>query len=272
VKRRFAVVAAPLFAAAIVAGPARASTGVVPIVARHVLIPVNTNHSQNWSGYNQGSIEKGKLFTEVSGNWTVPVPTQHKAGQAEYSSDWVGVGGGCVDAGCTIGDTTLIQTGTEQDVSKSGAKSYLAWYELIPLPEIQITTMTVHGGDTMHADVAEVVPGSNLWSITIKDVTTGQSFSIQTPYSSSHATAEWIEERPTLISTGGTTLAPLPRLTQPRFDLATANGAPAALNASEEIQMVTSGGAILTRPSSPDPDTDGFNDCTYANRCATPTT
>ena len=52
----------------------------------------------------------------------------------------------------------------------------------------------------------------------------------QTPYSSSHLTAEWIEERPTLISTGGTRLAPLPKLTQPRFDLATTNGAAAALD------------------------------------------
>ena len=51
----------------------------------------------------------------------MPTATQHTAGQAEASSDWIGIGGGCVDAGCTVTDSTLIQTGTEQDVSATGA-------------------------------------------------------------------------------------------------------------------------------------------------------
>ena len=79
---------------------------------------INANQSSNWFGYNQGTLEQGtKLFHSITGDWTVPAATQHTAGQAEASSDWIGIGGGCVDAGCTFTDNTLIQTGTEQDVN-----------------------------------------------------------------------------------------------------------------------------------------------------------
>jgi Peptidase A4 family len=269
-KRRLAVVAAPLLAAAIAAGPAHASSGRVPAITRHVIIPFSTNKSQNWSGYNQGSQEQGnKLFNAISVNWTVPTPSQHKHGQAEYSSNWVGIGGGCVDAGCTVTDSTLIQTGTEQDISAKGKTSYFAWWEIIPEPETRVS-LAVHSGDKMSGDIVESPAGSNMWTITLKDLTTGKSFKTSTPYASSHLTAEWVEERPTLISTSGTHLAPLPQLSQPRFDRATTNGAAAALKSSEEMQMTDSGGAIVATPSAPDSDTDGFNDCTYATSCAAP--
>src|SRR5689334_3238322 len=111
----------------------------------------NTNQSNNWFGYNQGTLEKGgKLFNSISGDWTVPTATQHTAGQAESSSDWIGIGGGCIDAGCTAGGNTLIQTGTEQDVDSSGKASYGAWWEVIPAPSINISTFTPKPGDQMH--------------------------------------------------------------------------------------------------------------------------
>jgi hypothetical protein len=57
--------------------------------------------------YNQGTLEQGgKLFNSVAGDWSVPAATQHTAGQAEASSDWIGIGGGCIDAGCTSTDST----------------------------------------------------------------------------------------------------------------------------------------------------------------------
>jgi hypothetical protein len=81
----------------------------------------NTNTSTNWFGYNQGTLEKNNtLFNSITGDWTVPTATQHSSGQAESSSDWIGIGGGCIDSGCTVGDSTLIQTGTEQDVDSTG--------------------------------------------------------------------------------------------------------------------------------------------------------
>lgn len=64
---------------------------------------LNTNTSSNWFGYNQGSLEKGDtLFNSISGNWTVPAATQHTAAQTEDSADWIGIGGGCIDSGCTV--------------------------------------------------------------------------------------------------------------------------------------------------------------------------
>jgi hypothetical protein len=230
----------------------------------------DTNTSSNWFGYNQGALEQGgKLFHSISGEWTVPTATQHTAGQAEASSDWIGIGGGCVDAGCTITDPTLIQTGTEQDVSASGSASYYAWYELVPAPELQITSMPVSPGDRIYASIAEVVPDSELWTITIRDLTDGQSYSTTVPYSSTHATAEWIEETPLEIGTNAG-FAALPNLTSPAFDLATTNGAPANLKPSEELDLVDSGGSVIGAPSAPDPDSDGFNACTWAATCSAP--
>ena len=230
----------------------------------------NTNQSSNWFGYNQGTLEQGsKLFNSITGDWTVPTATQHTAGQAENSSDWIGIGGGCVDSGCTATDSTLIQTGTEQDVSSTGAPSYSVWWELVPAPSLTITSMTVNPGDHMHASIAEVVPDSNLWTITIKDLTNGQSYMTTVPYTSTHLTAEWIEETPLLLGTNAG-FAALPNLTSPAFDLATTNGAPANLKATEQMQLIDSGGNVIGSPSAPDPDADGFNACTWAGTCTAP--
>ena len=226
----------------------------------------NTNQSSNWFGYNQGTLEQGsKLFNAVTGDWTVPTATQHTAGQAEDSSDWIGIGGGCVDAGCTATDNTLIQTGTEQDVSSTGAASYSAWYELVPAPSIGIS-MTVAPGDHMHASVSEVVADSNAWTITIKDVTRGESYTTTVPYSSTHGTAEWIEETPLLIGTNAG-FASLPNLSNPAFSLATTNGASAGLKASEEMDLIDSNGNVIGAPSAPNSTANGFDACTWATSC-----
>ena len=231
---------------------------------------LNTNSSGNWFGYNQGTLEQGaKLFNSIGGQWTVPTATQHTPGQQESSSDWIGIGGGCIDAGCTLTDATLIQTGTEQDVSASGSPSYYAWWELVPAPEFQITSMTVNPGDRMSASIAELVPDSEVWTISIKDLTNGQSYSTTVPYPSTHTTAEWIEETPLLLGTNAG-FAALPNLSTPAFDLATTNGQPANLKPSEELNLVDSSGHVIGAPSAPDPDADGFNACTWATTCAAP--
>jgi hypothetical protein len=233
-------------------------------------VRAGTNESSNWFGYNQGSLEQGgKQFNAIAGDWTVPTAKQHTHAQDEYSSDWIGIGGGCVDANCMVGDTTLIQTGTEQDVDSSGAASYSAWWEVIPGPSITISSITVAPGDHMHASISEGVPGSNVWTIVLQDVTRNETFSQTVPYSSSHLTAEWIEETPLIIGTNAG-FAALPDLTSPAFDLATVNGQPANLQASEEIDLVDSNGNVIGAPSAPDPDADGFNACTWATACTAP--
>src|SRR5438477_2004718 len=93
-----------------------AATAAAPITAhgQTIQLVANTNQSTNWFGYNLGSIERGgTLFSSITGDWKVPKATNHVKGQDEFSSDWIGIGGGCVDSGCLVGDGTLIQTGTE---------------------------------------------------------------------------------------------------------------------------------------------------------------
>jgi Peptidase A4 family len=224
----------------------------------------NTNSSTNWFGYDQGSLALGgKMFNSITGDWIVPTASEHTAGQAAYSSDWIGIGGGCVDAGCTVGDNTLIQTGTEQDSDGS----YSAWWELVPAPSTTITSMTVAPGDHMHASIAEVVAGSNVWTITLQDETRGESFSTTVPYSSSHLTAEWIEETPLLLGTDAG-FAALPNLTTIPFTNATVNGANASLQASQELDLDDSNGNVIGTPSAPNATRDGFDLCAWATACS----
>jgi len=270
VRRLVVVLSISLASCAVAAASASAalkSHGQLLRLAPHGL-KLNANSSSNWFGYNQGTLEQGsKLFTSIIGDWTVPTVTQHSSGQAEASSDWIGIGGGCIDAGCTATDSTLIQTGTEQDVDATGAASYSAWWELVPAPSLTISNMTVAPGDHMHASLSEVVPDSDVWTISIQDVTRGESFSQTVPYPSTHATAEWIEETPLEIGTDAG-FASLPNLSNPGWTSATVNGASAGLKSSEEMDLIDSNSNVIGAPSAPNATADGFNECTWASTCS----
>jgi hypothetical protein len=270
--------AAALCAAALLSGalaPAASAspfdpTGALRIV-RHAHAQLNTNQSTNWFGYNAGALERsGTLFNSVTSDWTVPTATQHTRGQAESSATWIGIGGGCLDAGCALGDPTLIQTGTEQDVDSSGHATYSAWWELVPAPATTIANFGVSPGDHIHASIADSPPNSGLWTITLKDVTRNESFSTTVPYPSTHSTAEWIEETPLTIGSGGTGEASLPTLSPARFDNATVNGAPARLAPGEQLQLVDASGKVIGTPSAPDAQANGFAACAWVSRCAMP--
>ena len=123
----------------------------------------------------------------------------------------------------------------------------------------------------MHASIAEVVPNSNVWTMSLQNLTTGQSWSQTVPYSSTHDTAEWIVETPLLISSSGASFTSMPNLSTVNFDLGTVNGANPGLVPSEEIQLVDNNGRPVATPSAPDAEADGFNVCTYAASCGAPT-
>jgi hypothetical protein len=225
------------------------------------------NQSNNWSGYNQGALEKGGIFTSVSGTWTVPTATQAKAGEAESSATWVGIGGGCLETSCAVTDETLIQAGTEQDVDASGKASYSAWYELVPVPSTAVS-LPVSPGDTVTVTINQTLP--EVWDVTIRNDTTGQNWSTTTPYPSTMGSAEWIEETPLAIGTGGVGITAMPNLGSVHFTGASANGAPANLNAAEAMQLVNGSGQVLATPSNPGAAGTAFNDCTYATSCTAP--
>lgn len=233
---------------------------------------VSTNQSGNWSGYNIGARYPGEptgvRFTSVSGQWTVPAATQHKPGQAEYSASWTGIGGGCVTDNCSVTDNTLIQAGTEQDVSKTGKASYSAWWEIIPEPQTTVS-LPVSPGNKIKVAISQTsTPGQ--WSIVISNLTTGHKFSTTTAYTSSMDTAEWIEETPLIIGTGGTGLAAMPSLGTVHFTGGTLNRANPHFRAIDEIQLVTSSGKVVATPSAPGPTRASFNDCIWKTACAAP--
>src|SRR5437879_6878250 len=115
------------------------------ISARPIAV-VAAHQSFNWAGYVQGALEKNKTFHSITATWIVPTATPHRPGEAEYSSSWIGIGGGCVDAACSITDATLIQAGIGHDIDAAGNADYYAWWETIPAPLVR-TTLPVRAGD-----------------------------------------------------------------------------------------------------------------------------
>jgi Peptidase A4 family len=112
--------------------------------------------------------------------------------------------------------------------------------------------MTIHPGDSMYADIHNL--GGGQWSIYIKDLTTGQSFTTQQAYSGPQTSAEWIQEAPTVNGQ----VATLAHYGATKFDPGTVNGGNPGLVSSDEGVMIQNGSQVST-PSNPDGDTDGFN-------------
>jgi hypothetical protein len=87
------------------------------------------------------------------------------------------------------------------------------------------------------------------------------------PYPSTYATAEWILETPTVISTDtGVGLATMPNLSGVHFNNATVNGANPNLVSSEAIQLVATTGEVIATPSAPSGG-NSFSVCTYSSSC-----
>jgi hypothetical protein len=229
---------------------ARGQAGVIAALA--------ANESSNWSGYNQGFLEKGTLFTSVSGEWYVPAATQRTQGRAESSSAWVGIGGGCMESSCLMIDPTLIQAGTNSEVDDQGNPQYSTWWEIIPLPQIG-TSLPVGPGDHMRVDIRQLVPA--VWTITIENISAGQSVSELVPYASAYGTAEWILETPTLIGTSGVGTADMPNVGTVSFFNAQANDAAANLVPAEQIVLCVNG-QVIGQPSAPT-GPGSFNVTTY---------
>jgi hypothetical protein len=225
------------------------------------------SQSDNWSGYNLGYLSTNTMYTSITGTWKVPTATQHTSGQAEDSATWIGIGGGCLNTSCTETDNTLIQAGTEQDVATNGTASYSSWYELIPETETP-ESITINPGDTIQCSITETSQGE--WDIVLKDVTDAQGFNVSTAYSSSELTAEWIEETPVVVSTGGSGIAALPNLTRVHFSAAKVNGTQAKLVPADAIQLVNSNSKPIATPSKPNASGNAFNDCAWKTSCPAP--
>jgi hypothetical protein len=201
--------------------------------------------STNWSGYAETS---GAPYTGIAGQWAVPSVSPSPF--ATYSAAWVGIDG--------FKNSSLIQVGTEQDFV-SGQARYSAWWTTSaqnfieqPIPE------PVRAGDVMTAQISQSAPNSTQWNISLNDTTQGWGVDLGVSYSGPGASAEWIMEAPSL----GSRVAQLAHYSTTVFDPGTIDSSQnPSLNLSEAGSMVTGNMrrlSLISVPSTPDSDTDGF--------------
>jgi hypothetical protein len=239
----FAVLTTAVLTVPLVVSPAAASTTKIVHAPRvSAKLPNAAASSFGWSSSNwSGYAITGSGFNSITGYWVVP--TVQPTSKPTYSSTWIGIDG--------FNNSNLIQTGTEQDYY-NGSAHYSAWWEILPAPETVISGLTIHPGDKMYASIQNL--GGGQWSIYIKDVTTGQSFTTQQVYLGPQTSAEWVQEAPTV----GGQIAALAHYGQTTLDPGTVNGGNPGLVTADGGVMVQNGSQVST-PSVPDGDTDGFN-------------
>jgi hypothetical protein len=165
-------------------------TSGAPVFPAHSLFRgTTTSTSYNWAGY---AIKTARgAVSDVKATWQVPQINATCPTSARYSSFWVGIDGD--------GSSTVEQIGTDTDCS-GGSAVYYAWYEFYPAAS-QTISMTISPTDKMSADV-HYSTSTAKFTLTIKDVTTGSSFSKTSAASGAkRMSAEWIAEAPALGTT-----------------------------------------------------------------------
>jgi hypothetical protein len=212
--------------------------------------------SSNWSGY---AATSSAPYSGVTAQWKVP--SVQPTGSATYSAAWTGIDG--------FTNNSLIQTGTEQDFY-GGSAHYAAWWTTSAqnFLEQQITTGctgsgqcgAVAPGDTITATITETNASTHAWTVTLTDANQSWSFTQSVTYTGPGASAEWIMEAPSI----GGRIAPLAVYSSPvTFDPGTVNGgaspALAPANSGELVQGHSRRLQVVSIPSAPDADHDGFN-------------
>lgn len=217
-----------------VAAPATASVNAADHLISH---QHNASYSTNWSGY----AETGSGYTSASATWTVP--SVSATSSPTYSSAWVGIDGD--------GNSNLIQTGTESDYV-NGQAQYSAWWEILPRYSVTIPGVTVHPGDSISASVAK--SSGNSWLISLKDDSTGKSWSATKTYTGPGQSAEFVQEAPTV---GGSQSA-VAHFSTFAFSNLEVNGANPGLVSSEKI-ILRQNGVDYSTPSDPNSGGNGFS-------------
>lgn len=144
--------------------------------------------SLTWSGYVVASDFSDPQPHIISINASWVVPSVNASMDNAYSSAWIGIGGQF--------DDSLIQLGTEHD-SVDGAERFSAWYELLPAYAVTVP-MNISEGHEISASINMLNDEADLWLLQLTDLTNGETFCKTVNYNSTHLSAEWIVERPTL--------------------------------------------------------------------------
>lgn len=221
-----------------------------------------TTDSLNWSGY--AVTPSTDNITAVSSSFTVPSAGLVPPG---FAATWTGIGG--------YSSSDLIQAGTAEQSLPSNplvGDQYYAWYELLPASETQLTgctgdaNCTVTPGDDVTVNISQV--SGDTWSIAMTDA--GHwTWSKDVTYTSSESSGEWILEAPTLVAQ--TTLANVGTVHFGPTSTYTAGGVTHTIAEGNPTQIDLSPGEVNeATPSALASDGQSFNDCAYAQSCATP--
>jgi hypothetical protein len=200
--------------------------------------------SQNWSGY----AATGGTYTGVSGTWTVPQFAPSSPAGADAT--WVGIGG--------VNTRDLIQAGTQQTVSGSGATQYQAWVETLPQASHPVP-LSINPGDSVSISINQAPQAQDQWQVSYTNNTTGQTYQVTEHYASSLSSAEWIEEAPSAAR--GRQL-PLDNFGSVAFSGGSAvkdgKTVSIAQSGAQPITMVARGSRQVARPSSIGTDGGSF--------------
>ena len=239
--------------------PVMDRSGHIPIIIRERRNSVTT--SSNWSGYAVTGARNS--VSDVKGSWIVPAIQGACGSTDQYSSFWIGIDG--------YNSNTVEQIGTDSDC-QGGAPTYYAWYEFYPHWSYGISlTPQIAPGDVISA---EVKSSNGVFTVTLNDMTTGQSFSTNVKMNNAQrSSAEWIAEAPWSggvlpLANFGTAQYGANYTHVPATATATINGVTRALGAFgdptaagspvQEITMVTSGGTSKAAPSDLSSDGSSF--------------
>jgi hypothetical protein len=211
--------------------------------------------SANWSGYVLPDFITHELYTSAQATWVVPTVVFKK--KPAVSSNWVGIGGFCKNSQCRSVDKSLIQLGTAHEALSRTQTNYFAWYEMLPAASIPIS-LVVNPGDVITASLscAGNCTGSQVWTLSMMNETTAQSWTQDFTYASPNLSAEWIEEAPS----GRSGILPLANYGTSTFDLSMTNGDSANLSQADTIVMRDPHGES-SNVSALDSTFDGFTAC-----------
>jgi hypothetical protein len=211
--------------------------------------------SANWSGYVLPQFITNELYTSAQATWVVPTVVFKK--KPAVSSNWVGIGGFCKNSQCRSVDKSLIQLGTAHEAISRTRTDYFAWYEMLPAASIP-TPLVVNPGDVITASLscAGNCTGSQVWTLSMTNETSGMSWSNDFTYASSNLSAEWIEEAPS----GRSGILPLADYGTSTFDQSMTNGDSANLTLADTIVMRDPHGES-SNVSALDSTLDGFSAC-----------
>lgn len=233
-----------------------------PATGRSLHLATGEKASLNWSGYVVAPAAPN--ITAVTSTFTVPRAGALPPGLA---ASWTGIGGYRRNA------PDLIQAGTESDSLSTGGSRYYAWYELLPDFQTFISgcsgdaQCTVAPGDVMTVVIREV--RHNRWSIAMTNHHKW-SWSTRVRYASTHSSAEWILEAPTLL-VAQTIIAPVGVAHFGPKSTYTAGGVTRTIRQGRPVRvLLTNGLTTMAMPSGLAANGQSFNACTYRSSCPTP--